>query len=115
MSRPDTRGIWNANAAAWTELSRGGFDVYRDLVNTPAFFAMLSPVEGLTCLDLGCGEGHNTRLLAGRGAQVVALDIAESRSWPLPRPATRAASATSRATGPRSRSGTPASAQSPRS
>jgi ubiquinone/menaquinone biosynthesis C-methylase UbiE len=30
------------------------------------------------CLDLGCGEGHNTRLLAGRGARVAALDVAES-------------------------------------
>jgi SAM-dependent methyltransferase len=77
MERPDTRKLWNANAAAWTELSRAGFDVYRDLVNTPAFFALLPPVEGLVCLDLGCGEGHNTRLLAGRGARVAALDVAE--------------------------------------
>jgi SAM-dependent methyltransferase len=77
VDRPDTRALWNANAPAWTELSRAGFDFYRDLVNTPAFFAMLPPVEGLCCLDLGCGEGHNTRLLAGRGARVVALDIAE--------------------------------------
>jgi SAM-dependent methyltransferase len=78
VDRPDTRALWNANAPAWTELSRAGFDHYRDLVNTPAFFAMLPPVDGLRCLDLGCGEGHNTRLLAGRGARVVALDIAES-------------------------------------
>jgi len=77
VERPDTRQIWNANAAAWTELSRGGFDRYRDLVNTPAFFGLLPPVDGLLCLDLGCGEGHNTRLLAGRGARVVALDVAE--------------------------------------
>ncbi len=77
MERPDTRKLWNANAAAWTELSRAGFDLYRDLVNTPAFFALLPPVDGLLCLDLGCGEGHHTRLLAGRGARVVALDVAE--------------------------------------
>ena len=75
---PDIRGQWNAMAPAWTELSRAGFDRYRDLVNTPAFFAMLPPVDGLTCLDLGCGEGHNTRLLAGRGARIAALDVAES-------------------------------------
>ncbi len=77
MKPPDIRGQWNAMAPAWTELSRAGFDRYRDLVNTPAFFAMLPPVDGLTCLDLGCGEGHNTRLLAGRVARVAALDVAE--------------------------------------
>jgi SAM-dependent methyltransferase len=78
VTRPDTRALWNANAAAWTDLSRAGFDRYRDLVNTPAFFRLLPPVGGLTCLDLGCGEGHNTRLLAGQGACVAALDVAES-------------------------------------
>lgn len=78
VTRPDTRKLWNANAAAWTELSRAGFDRYRDLVNTPAFFELLPPVDGLACLDLGCGEGHNTRLLASKGARVAALDVAES-------------------------------------
>jgi len=78
VERPDTRKLWNANAAGWIELSRAGFDVYRDLVNTPAFFDLLPPIDGLFCLDLGCGEGHNTRLMAARGARIVALDIAES-------------------------------------
>lgn len=77
VEAPDTRKLWNANARAWTEPSRAGFDVYRDLVNTPAFFAMLPAVSGLVGLDLGCGEGHNTRLLAARGADVVALDLSE--------------------------------------
>ena len=74
MERPDTRRIWEANAAAWIELSRAGYDVNRDLVNTPAFFALLPRVQGLFGLDLGCGEGHNTRLLVSEGAEVVALD-----------------------------------------
>ncbi|MET0663519.1 MAG: class I SAM-dependent methyltransferase [Ilumatobacteraceae bacterium] len=78
MVDDDRRAMWNANAASWTELSRAGFDVYRDLVNTPAFFAMLPAVAELSGLDLGCGEGHNTRLLAERGADVVALDIADA-------------------------------------
>ena len=77
MERPDTRAIWTANAPDWIELSRAGFDVFRDLVNTPAFLTMLPPVEDLRCLDLGCGEGHNTRLLAARGAEVTAIDISE--------------------------------------
>jgi SAM-dependent methyltransferase len=78
VERPDTRKIWNCNAVAWTELSRAGFDVYRDWVNTPAFFDLLPSVDGQSCLDLGCGEGHNTRLLADRGAYVTAVDIADS-------------------------------------
>lgn len=49
----------------------------RDLVNTPAFFALLPDVDGLFGLDLGCGEGHNTRLLAEWGADLVAVDVSE--------------------------------------
>lgn len=75
MERPDTRRIWTENAPAWIELTRAGYDIYRDLVNTPAFFGMLPDVAGRRGLDLGCGEGHNTRLVAGRGAEVVALDV----------------------------------------
>ena len=77
VDRPDTRAIWEANAPDWIKLSRAGFDVYRDLVNTPAFFGMLPRVEGLRVLDVGCGEGHNTRLLADRGAEAIAIDISE--------------------------------------
>lgn len=77
MDNSDTRRLWNANAPAWTELSRAGFDVYRDLVNTPAFFELLPSVAGLLCLDLGCGEGYNTRMLAEAGANVIGLDVAE--------------------------------------
>jgi 2-polyprenyl-3-methyl-5-hydroxy-6-metoxy-1,4-benzoquinol methylase len=32
-------------------------------------------VDGKFGLDLGCGEGHNTRQLAKLGADMVALDI----------------------------------------
>ena len=38
---------------------------------------MLPDVQGLTGLDIGCGEAYNTRLLAGRGAGVWALDVAD--------------------------------------
>ena len=41
---------------------------YRDYLNTPAFFDMLTDVNGLFGLDIGCSEGRNTRLLAERGA-----------------------------------------------
>jgi len=68
---------WNENAEAWTRLSRAGYDTYRDGFNTPAFFRMLPGVRGLRGLDVGCGEGHNTRLLALQGAAMTAIDISE--------------------------------------
>jgi len=77
VNHTDVARYWNENAATWTRMARAGYDTYRDLVNTPGFLAMLPPVDGLRCLDIGCGEGHNTRLLAQRGARVTALDIAD--------------------------------------
>jgi SAM-dependent methyltransferase len=77
MDHREVRHYWNTNADAWVRLARAGYDTYRDHLNTPAFFDMLPDVHGLLGLDIGCGEGHNTRLLAGRGARVIAIDISE--------------------------------------
>jgi ubiquinone/menaquinone biosynthesis C-methylase UbiE len=68
--------MWDANADAWTKLARMGYDVYRDHLNTPAFMKMLPDVSGMRGLDIGCGEGHNTRMIAKRGADMAAVDIA---------------------------------------
>ena len=78
MNSQDVGRMWDANAEAWTQLARAGYDISRDFVNTPAFFAMLPEVKGLAGLDIGCGEGHNTRLLARRGAHMHAFDISET-------------------------------------
>lgn len=75
MDRKDVASHWDENAPVWTELARAGYDVYRDHLNTPAFLRMLPDVVGLDGLDLGCGEGHNTRLLARLGARMMGLDI----------------------------------------
>lgn len=77
MDHTEVGRYWDENAEAWTKLSRAGYDVYRDYLNTPAFFNMLPNVKGLLGLDIVCGEGHNTRLLAGGGARVTAIDILE--------------------------------------
>ncbi|CAN5910787.1 class I SAM-dependent methyltransferase [soil metagenome] len=76
MERSDVAAAWEANAEAWTRHSRAGYDVYRDALNTPAFLAMLPPVAGLCGLDIGCGEGANTRQVARLGAALHAVDIA---------------------------------------
>jgi len=76
MDHRQARRYWNQNAEVWTRLARAGYDVYRDHLNTPAFLELLPPIAGLRGLDIGCGEGYNTRLLAQRAARVVAFDIA---------------------------------------
>ena len=76
METEEVGAHWEANAEIWTRLSRAGYDVYRDRLNTPAFLAMLPPVRGLTGLDIGCGEGTNTRHVARLGAKMHAIDIA---------------------------------------
>ncbi|MBV9102137.1 MAG: class I SAM-dependent methyltransferase [Candidatus Eremiobacteraeota bacterium] len=66
---------WEANAPAWTALARAGYDVWRDVVNTPAFLELLPPVNGLAGIDIGCGEGANTRTIARLGARMTGIDI----------------------------------------
>lgn len=78
MKDSELRKYWNENAEAWTTISRAGFDIYRDYLNTPSFFAILPDIYGLIGLDIGCGDGHNTRLLAQKAKMVIAIDIAEN-------------------------------------
>lgn len=77
MDDSEVKQYWDQNAEAWTALSRAGYDVYRDIVNAPAFLKMLPEVKGLKGLDIGCGEGHNTRLVAKRGAILTGIDISD--------------------------------------
>lgn len=83
---------WDRNAPAWIEGVRAGYDTRRQFINNPAFLSMLPDLSGQAVLDLGCGEGTNTRLIAGLGASVTAIDISpklieaaieQERSQPL--------------------------------
>ncbi len=76
MDSTDVAACWEANAETWTRHARAGYDLYRDALNTPMFLANLPLIEGLKGLDIGCGEGSNTRKLAERGARMTAVDIA---------------------------------------
>jgi ubiquinone/menaquinone biosynthesis C-methylase UbiE len=78
MDHKEAGRYWNDNAESWTIIARAGFDIYRDYLNTPAFFKILPDINGLSGLDIGCGEGHNTRLLAARSAKMEAIDISEN-------------------------------------
>lgn len=68
---------WNANADQWTADVRAGFDSYRDLFTWPAFARFVGGVAGLDVVDLGCGEGTNTRRLARAGARMTGIDLSE--------------------------------------
>ncbi len=71
----EVKECWAEAAEAWAEFVRTGKDLSRDCFNNPATFGMLGDIRGKTLLDLGCGEGYNTRLLANRGARVTGVDF----------------------------------------
>ena len=75
MDDRDVARHWDDNAPDWTSGVRAGYDVSRIYVNNPAFFGMLGDIKGQRVLDVGCGEGTNTRKYADLGAKVVGVDV----------------------------------------
>lgn len=77
MDYTEAGKMWNENAEVWTELSRKGYDVYRDYLNSPAFFEMLPDINNKKGLDIGCGEGYNTRIASKNGGIMTGIDVSE--------------------------------------
>jgi 2-polyprenyl-3-methyl-5-hydroxy-6-metoxy-1,4-benzoquinol methylase len=77
FSEDDVARYWNNNAASWAEEVRKGNDVAREWLNNPAFLSFIGDLRGRQVLDAGCGEGHNTRILARRGVRMTGVDISE--------------------------------------
>jgi SAM-dependent methyltransferase len=78
MTENDVSAAWDRNARLWTERVRAGADLYREAFNNPSFVAFVPDLRGLAVIDLGCGEGTNTRLLARNGTRVTAVDLSPS-------------------------------------
>ena len=70
-------GGWADSAPAWLRIIERG-DPNREVLLDPVMLAEVGDVAGLRVLDLGCGEGRFSRLLAARGATPIGLDLTEA-------------------------------------
>ncbi len=68
---------WNDAAESWVDFVRKGKDYTRYGLNSPATFELIGDANRLVVLDLACGEGYNTRILARKGAKVTGIDFSE--------------------------------------
>jgi SAM-dependent methyltransferase len=75
LGEDEVAAAWDANAATWVAHVRAGYDRYRELFTLPAFLAFAPDLAGREVIDLGCGEGSNTRALARRGARMTGVDL----------------------------------------
>jgi ubiquinone/menaquinone biosynthesis C-methylase UbiE len=66
---------WDDAVESWADFVRKGKDYHRDGLNNPATFRLVGDVKGRSVLDLACGEGYNTRILANKGAEIVGVDF----------------------------------------
>jgi len=70
----DSAIVWDTAAEGWLDFVRTGKDHWRDGINNPATFKLMGKIKRKTVLDLACGEGYNTRVIARKGAKVTGID-----------------------------------------
>jgi SAM-dependent methyltransferase len=66
---------WDRNAERWSSEVEAGFDLYRTLYTLPAFLAFIPAIRNKSVIDLGCGEGANTRRFAQLGGRMTGVDL----------------------------------------
>jgi SAM-dependent methyltransferase len=64
----ETERLYNKNADFWVRKSPKSFS---DFIARPHALSACLPLDDKLCLDVGCGEGYFSRLLAARGAKKV--------------------------------------------
>jgi ubiquinone/menaquinone biosynthesis C-methylase UbiE len=79
LDKNEVRKEWDNSAKAWADFVRTGKDHDREDLNNPATFELIGNIKGLAVLDLACGEGYNTRILARKGAKVTGIDFSDKQ------------------------------------
>ncbi len=69
-------GGWAESARAYIAFQDAG-DPNRTLLLDPVMLRLCGDVAGLRAIDVGCGEGRFSRMLADRGAQVTGIDFTD--------------------------------------
>jgi len=68
---------WNEMADTYDAYVGTEADYYRTQVIGPGLLAACGNVRGQRVLDLGCGQGYFSRVLAGAGGTVIGVDISK--------------------------------------
>lgn len=75
MEQEKTVCGWDGIADGWIEAVNGS--AHRDGLLDVWMLDAVGDVSGLKVLDIGCGEGRFSRMLAQRGAEVIGIDFTE--------------------------------------
>ena len=75
MQHDSSTIAWNKLGDEWLQLAQTGES--RNCFIMPYMIKFLGNVEGKRILDLGCGEGGYSRVLANKGAELTSVDCSE--------------------------------------
>ena len=64
---------WNSGATEYLSVA-SDTDVFKELVDDPAFMGLLGEVTAKRILDIGCGDGTLVKKLRAKGAIVTGID-----------------------------------------
>ena len=77
MKKDSVQKQWDTAVEPWVDFVCTRKDYFRDEMNNPAMLELFGDIRGKRILDLGCGEGDNSRIMARNGAKVTGVDFSK--------------------------------------